>query len=66
MGFGVENWRVAVAVGKRIGDRALGQPGNLGEHFACGVRIDVGVPTFAQRFVDAKHVEQVEFLVTYV
>ena len=64
--FGVENWRVAVAVGKRIGDRALGQPGHLGEHFARGVGIEVGVLAFAERLVDAEHLEQVEFLVTDV
>ena len=64
--LGVEHRRIAVAVGERIGDRALGQPADLAEHLARGVDVEVGELAFAERLVDAEHLEQVEFLVTDV
>ena len=62
----VEDRRVAVAVGERLGDRALGQPGDLAQHLAGGVGVQVGVRALAERLVDAEHLEQVEYLVTDV
>ena len=64
--LGVEDRRVAVAVGERIGDRALGQPGDLGEHLAGGVAVEVAVGPLAEHLVHAEHLEEVEHLVTDV
>ena len=64
--LGIEDRRVAVAVGERIGDRALGQPGDLGEHLAGGVGVEIAVRALAECLVDAEHLEQVEHLVTDV
>ena len=66
MRLGVEDRGVAVAVGERFGDRALGQPGDLAEHLAGGVGVQVGELALAERLVDAEDLEQVEFLVTNV
>ena len=64
--LGVEHRRVAVAVDERLGDRTLGQPAHLGEHFVGGVDVQVGVLAFAECLVNAEHLEQVEYLVTDV
>jgi len=57
---------VAVAVGERIGDRALSEARDLVEHFPGGVGVQVGELAFTHRLVYAEDLEQVEHLVTDV
>ena len=66
VGLGVEDRRVAVGLGERLGDRALGQPGDLREHLADGVLVEIGERALAENLVDAEDLEQVEYLVTDV
>ena len=54
------------AVGERLGERPLGQPGDLGEHLAGRFLVQVGELAGAERLVDAEYLEQVEYLVTDV
>src|SRR6185295_14898435 len=63
---GVEHRWVAIRVGERFRDRALGQPGDLAEHLGGGVGIEVGVCALTEHLVQAVHLEQVEYLVTNV
>ena len=64
--LGIEGRGVAVAVGERFGDRALGQPGDLAEHLLGGVDVEIGVLALTERLVETEHLEQVEYLVTDV
>jgi hypothetical protein len=66
VGRGVEDRRVAVAVGERIGDRALGEARDLVEHFSGSVGVQVGELAVTQSLVYAEDLEQVEHLVTDV
>ena len=66
VGLGIEDRRVAVGVGERLGDRSLGQAGDLAQHVAGGVGVQVAEGALAERLVEAEHLEEVEFLVTDV
>ena len=64
--LGSKTGGIAVGVDERLGDRALGQPGDLGEHLAGGVGVQIACSRLAERLVDAEHLEQVELLVADV
>ena len=64
MRLGVEDRRIAVALGERLGHRPLGQFGHLGQHLDGGVGVQIGVLALTQRLVDSENLEQVEHLVT--
>ena len=66
MRLGVEHRGIAVRVGERLGDRPLGQPGDLAQHLAGRVGVEIGVLALAESLVEPEDLEQVEFLVTYV
>ena len=62
----VEDRRVAVAVGVAGGEVLAGQPVDLGEHVARGVRVEIGVRPLAERRVGAEDLEEVELEVAQV
>lgn len=61
MGVGVEGRRVPVGLGERLGDRTLGLPGRLGEHFANRLAVQVTEGSPGQRLVQFEHLEEIEF-----
>ena len=63
MCLGVEHRGIAVRVDERLGDWTFSQSAHFHEHFAGRVGIQVGVVAFAECFVDAEDLEQVEYLV---
>ena len=66
MRLGIEGRGVAVAVGERLGNRSLGESGDLAEHLLGGVDVEIGVLTLTECLVEAEHLEQVEHLVTNI
>ena len=66
MRSGVEHGRMAVGVGERFGDRPFGQPGDLVEHGANGVSVEVAVSAGIQNASQSEHLEEVELDITHV
>ena len=60
----VEDRRVAVGRGERLGQRTLRQPGDLVEHRAHRVDIEIAVATRSENVAEIQHLEQVELDVT--
>ena len=60
MGGRVENRRIAVGVGERLGDRPLGEPADLVENAAGGLLVHVGVRFRAEQFLPVQDLEEVE------
>ena len=60
----VEDRRVAVGSGERFGHRALRQPGDLVEHRAHRVGIEIAVAARSENVAELQHLEQVELDVT--
>ena len=59
----VEHRGIAVRVDERLGDWTFGQPAHFHQHLAGGVGVQVGVFAFAECFVNAVDLKQVEYLV---
>ena len=66
MVLGVEHRRVAVGIGERFGDGALREPGDLVEHGAHGVGVEIAVAARVQNLGQVQDFEQVELDVTNV
>ena len=62
----VEDRRVAVSLGERLGDRTGGQPVDLVQDPARGLLVELGIRLRAQQVLPAQHLEQVELDVTEV
>jgi len=62
----VEHRRVAVGVEQALGQLVLGEPGDLVQDLAGGVRVHLGVGTFAQDLLAVEDLEQVELEVADV
>ncbi len=63
---GVERRWVAVAVGKRLGHRALSQPGGLGKHLPHRIAVQVAERFVGQHLLQAERFEQIEFQVAHI
>ena len=62
----VERRRVAVGVGERLGERALGQLRRLVEHLAYGLAVEVTELAGRQRLLQLQHLEKVELEITHI
>ena len=60
----VEDRRVAVGSGERLGHRTLRQSGDLVEHRAHRVDVEIAVAARSENVAEIQHLEQVEFDVT--
>jgi hypothetical protein len=65
-GVGVEDGRVAVGVGEGLGERPLGELGDLGDDAAGRVLVQVGERSVRQDLVGAEDLEEVELDVANV
>ena len=62
----VERRRVAVGVGERFGERALGQLRRLVEHLSYGLAVEVTELAGCQRLLQLQHLEKVELEVAHI
>ena len=66
VGVGVEDRRVAVAVDEGLGERALGQLGDLGDHAARGLDVEIVERRLLEDLVGAEDLEEVELDIAHV
>ncbi len=57
---------MTVGGGERLRDRSLGETGDLVEHGAHGVDVEVAVATGVQHAAQSEHLEEVEFDIAHV
>ena len=58
--FRIEHRGIAVGVGEGFGDRPLGQPGDLVEHRANGIDIEIAIVSGVQYMTQAQHLKEIE------